>query len=126
MVSLEWAMRASVPLFLGIFMSAAGLVILGLLLYRAAVAANPPGPDEWLAYPAAIIFVLIGVLVAMPVRLARARVVVGALLMTAFAITFDWIAFGPGETPSLGALVGGLLKPGADKTEKADPRSKIG
>ena len=36
------------------------------------------------------------------------------------------IAFGPGETPSLGALVGGLLKPGADKTEKADPRSKIG
>jgi putative membrane protein len=36
------------------------------------------------------------------------------------------IAFGPGETPSLGALVAGLLRPGADKTEKADPRRKIG
>ena len=37
------------------------------------------------------------------------------------------IAFGPGETPSLGALVSGLLlKPGADNTEKADPRRKIG
>jgi putative membrane protein len=39
------------------------------------------------------------------------------------------VDFRPGEAPSLGALVAGLLKPGAagpDKTEEADPRRKIG
>jgi len=36
------------------------------------------------------------------------------------------VGFRTGEAPSLGALVSGLLKPGADRTEEADPRRKIG
>ncbi|MGH7115040.1 MAG: DUF697 domain-containing protein [Stellaceae bacterium] len=36
------------------------------------------------------------------------------------------VGFAPGEAPSLGALVAGLLKPGAARTEEADPRRKIG
>jgi putative membrane protein len=36
------------------------------------------------------------------------------------------VEFRPGEAPSFGALVSGLLKPGGYRTEEADPRREIG
>jgi hypothetical protein len=60
-------------------------------------------------------FLFAGVLVALPREWVRARAVMSALLMTAFAVTFDGVAFGPGERHFSGGFsvgpVGGGFSP---------------
>jgi hypothetical protein len=54
-------------------------------------------------------FFFAGVLMALPAQWARSRSILSALLMTAFAVTFDWIAFGPGERHFSGGFSMGFL-----------------
>jgi hypothetical protein len=43
------------------------------------------------------VFVFAGALVALPARLAAFQLPLTALMATALAVVFDWVAFGPGE-----------------------------
>jgi hypothetical protein len=45
-------------------------------------------------------------MIMLPVRFVRTRTFVGALMVTAFALTVSWIAFGPGERRFAGGLGG--------------------
>jgi hypothetical protein len=53
--------------------------------------------EDFMAVPAGLIFVFLGMLLALPRGFARLEGVLGALLVTSFAATFDWIALGSGE-----------------------------
>jgi hypothetical protein len=54
--------------------------------------------------PIGMAFAFAGLLLAVPTRYGRLRTFAGAVLMTAFALTFDWIAFGPGTREFGGAV----------------------
>src|SRR6185312_2312874 len=59
--------------------------------------------------PAALAFVFAGTLLALPPERKAVTRLFGALLITCFAVTFDWIAFGPGERHFSGGIsLGGL------------------
>jgi hypothetical protein len=55
-----------------------------------------------------MVFVLGGALVALPAGREGLKRVLAAFLMSAFAITFDWIAFGPGERHFSGGISFGI------------------
>jgi hypothetical protein len=64
---------------------------------------------EVAALPMGVAFAAGGAMLALPERLVRTRALVGALLMTAFALAFDWIAFGPGERQFSGGFSSGAF-----------------
>jgi len=101
----------------GLLSGAVGLYVLGMGTWRLFAATHALGPDDFMFAPAGSIFVFAGVQLALPVRCVALRHLFGALLMTAFAITFGWVAFGPGERHFTGSLsVGGAalgIHPGA-------------
>lgn len=84
-----------------------GQVTLGLLLIAAGFAAvaatqlwKPAGKlplDAVAASIAAFGLVFAGATIAAPERRAVLRAWTGALMITAIALLFDWLAFGPGE-----------------------------
>jgi hypothetical protein len=101
----------------GIFCALLGVLVIGLGGYRALAESADPGPDAVLIVPIGLIFIFAGILIALPPGRENLRRFLGALLITAFAMTFDWVAFGPGERNfsggvSLGALTVGLGRPG--------------
>jgi hypothetical protein len=96
---------------LGFISAAIGLVVIGTAVSAAIHATDPFASERLVAVPAGLIFVLGGALVALPPGGTRWQSVLSALLVTSFAVTFDWVAFGPGERKfgggiSLGANVG--------------------
>jgi hypothetical protein len=96
---------------LGFISAAIGLVVIGSAVSAAIHATDPFTGERVIAVPAGLIFVLGGALVALPPGSRRWRGALSALLVTCFAVTFDWVAFGPGERKfgggiSLGANVG--------------------
>jgi hypothetical protein len=96
---------------LGFISAAIGLVVIGTAVSTAIHATDPFTSERLVAVPAGLIFVLGGALVALPAGGTRWQSVLSALLVTCFAVTFDWVAFGPGERKfgggiSLGANVG--------------------
>jgi hypothetical protein len=62
--------------------------------------------------PLGLMFVFAGIVLALPPSYATWRNLVTALLMTCFAITFDWVAFGPGERHFSGSIMGFGFLPG--------------
>ena len=80
---------------------AIGLVVLavgGALGAFGATAILHPAPDlRIVALPAGLVFVFAGALVLLPPRLASLQLPLTALMTTALAVVFDWVAFGPGE-----------------------------
>jgi hypothetical protein len=60
--------------------------------------------EDFMAVPAGLVFVFLGMLLALPERFARFQRVLGALLVTSFAAIFDWIAFGSGERHFISSL----------------------
>jgi hypothetical protein len=53
---------------------------------------------EFAALPVGMVFAFGGALLALPQSFARMRALIAALMLTALALTVDWIAFGPGES----------------------------
>lgn len=96
---------------LGFISAAIGLVVIGSAVSAAIHATDPFTGERLIAVPAGLMFVLGGTLVALPPGSGRWRGALSALLVTCFAVTFDWVAFGPGDRKfgggiSLGANVG--------------------
>jgi hypothetical protein len=89
------------PVF-GLLCGSIGVFMIGFAIFRISTAALPP--DGYMAIPAGLIFVFGGVLIALPTGRVRARRVFAALLVTAFAVCFDWIAFVPGERHFSGGI----------------------
>jgi len=56
---------------------------------------------------ASLAFAFAGAILVVPVRHVRTRASFGALMITAIALLFDWVAFGPGERRFSGGIPGG-------------------
>jgi hypothetical protein len=83
-------------LAVGLFSAATGLMVTGLALDRA-IHADPLTADSLMALPAGLMFVFAGILIGLPPQYERWRSWLATLVVTCFALTFDWVAFGPGE-----------------------------
>jgi len=101
---------------LGVLFAACGVLPIGLGTYSALHATHPLTTADLIFAPIALIFVIGGVLVALPPRDDATHRLLATLLLTFFAATFDWVAFGPGErhfSGSIGLGIGGFgFRPG--------------
>jgi ABC-type branched-subunit amino acid transport system permease subunit len=82
---------------MGLAFVAAGAYPLALGLGLAAAPHGRLHAPLWVAALAGTCFVLVGALLLIPESNSRLRGFVGGVFVTAFASTFDWIAFGPGQ-----------------------------
>ena len=89
--------------YVGVACAAMGLLTLAIGTHATLHAAHATA-DSFIYVPAALIFVFAGVLLALPPERAALTRVFGALLITSFAVTFDWIAFAPGERHFSGGI----------------------
>jgi len=92
----------------GIAVAALGSLEIALGLHSAMVATRPLTPEDFIIVPAGMIFVFAGVLLALSPAQESLKRIFAALLMSAFAITFDSIAFGPGERHFSGGISLGI------------------
>jgi len=96
--------------------AAIGLAVVAAGLYPLAVATGlataRPGSVHaplWVVGLTGACFVLAGTLILIPERQVRLRGFAVGVLVSAFAVIFDWVAFGPGERSFSGSLsFGGL------------------
>lgn len=93
----------------GLAVAALGFLMIGLGLNAALHARHPLTSEDFIGVLAASVFVFGGALLALPPERAGLRKLVGALLMTAFALTLDWIAFGPGPRSFGGGFSSGFF-----------------
>ncbi len=98
-------------LAIGLVTASMGLAIAGVALYRA-LQANLFASDSLMAVPAGLIFVFAGILVGLPPQFAKSRSWLTTLVVTCLAVTFDWVAFGPGERHFTGSAGGIGFIPG--------------
>lgn len=98
--------------YVGAVCAAMGVLTLGIGTH-AAFNLQHAKPDDFMYVPAALGFVFAGALLALPPERKAATRLFGALLITCFAVTFDWIAFGPGERHFSGGISFGGLGIGA-------------
>jgi hypothetical protein len=96
--------------FVSLF-AAMGLLTTGLALYGA-VHADPFTPDSLMGVPAGLMFLFAGILIALPPAYTKWRSLLATLVITCFALTFDWVAFGPGERRFTGSIDGIGFIPG--------------
>lgn len=94
--------------YVGAACAAMGLLTLALGTH-AALNLQHATADDFMYAPAALAFVFAGVLLTLPPERAAMTRLFGVLLITSFAVTFDWIAFGPGERHFSGGIsLGGV------------------
>jgi len=89
---------------LGVVVAAIGLSVAGSGIYGA-IHVEPFNADRLMAVPAGLMFVFAGVLLGLPPD-GKWRNLLATLLVTCFALTFDWVAFGPGEREFTGSIGG--------------------
>jgi len=110
--------RAAVPIdggqygapVVAVVVAAMGLILAGKGVYGA-VNADPLTTDSLMAVPAGLMFVFAGAFVGVPAD-SKWRDLLATLLVTCFALTFDWVAFGPGERQFVGSFAGFGVIPG--------------
>jgi hypothetical protein len=90
---------------IGLLSAGVGLVVAGSGAYRA-IYAGPFAVDNVMGVPAGLMFVFAGILLALPPVQKKWRNLLATLLVTCFAVTFDWVAFGAGERHFSGSLNG--------------------
>jgi len=98
-------------LAVGLGCAAMGLMLVGFTI-NTAVHADPFVADNLMAVPAGLMFVFAGILMALPTEYKQWQTLLATLLMTCFALTFDWVAFGPGERKFSGSIMGFGFIPG--------------
>jgi Protein of unknown function (DUF3592) len=89
----------------GLACAAMGLLLVGIVIHGA-VHADPFTADSLMGVPAGLMFVFAGIFMALPPEYKQWRNLLATLLVTCFALTFDWVAFGPGERKFSGSFVG--------------------
>ncbi len=94
---------------LGLAVAAMGFLVIGLGLYSALHARHALTSEDFIGVFAALIFVLGGALLALPPERAGLQRLLGVLLVTTFALTLDWIAFGPGPRQFRGGISSGII-----------------
>jgi hypothetical protein len=83
---------------LGFAVLAAGLGVLALGFHLLEPKADKLAAGEFAFLPVGATIAFGGALLALPQSLPRARSLVAALMLTALALTADWVAFGPGDS----------------------------
>ena len=83
---------------IGIAVCAMGVSVVALCVYQLGPKANVLAAWEFAALPVGMAFAFGGAFVALPLKFVRARALIAALMVTALALTADWIAFGPGDS----------------------------
>ena len=96
---------------LGFLVGALGLAMTGAAIHGS-VYADPFVADNLIGLPIGLMFLFAGILVGLPSQYIQSRNLLAALLITCFAITFDWVAFGPGERHFTGSIMGFGFIPG--------------
>ena len=96
-------------LALGLCVAALGFLIAGLGLHSALRATHALTSEDFIGVLAAMVFVFGGALLALPPEHAALQRLLGALLVTTFALTLDWIAFGPGPRRFGGGISSGFI-----------------
>lgn len=92
----------------GAIVAALGLLMIGLNLHAALQATHPLTSEDFIGALAAMIFVFGGALLALPPERSGWQMLTGALLVTTFALTLDWVAFGPGTRQFGGGISFGI------------------
>ncbi len=77
---------------------AMGMSVVVLCVYQLALKANVLAAWEFAALPVGMAFAFGGALFALPGSFVRARALIAALMITALALSADWVAFGPGDS----------------------------
>ena len=95
----------------GLVCGAMGVLVIAIGIRSALAAWHPLASQDFVFLPAGLIFVFGGALLALPPGRADLNRLFGALLITAFAVTLDWIAFGPGERRFSGGISLGVYIP---------------
>ena len=83
---------------IGIVVCAVGVGVVALGVYQLGPKANVFAAWEFAALPVGIAFAFGGAFLALPRSFVRTRALIAALMITALALTADWIAFGPGDS----------------------------
>src|SRR5204862_4798467 len=83
---------------IGVAVCAMGVSVVALCVYPLALKANVVGACEFAALPVGMAFAFGGALFALPGSFVRARALTAALMITALAVSADWVAFGPGDS----------------------------
>jgi len=83
---------------IGIAVCAVGVGVVALGVYQLGPKANRLAAWEFVALPVGMAFAFGGAFVALPRSFVRTRALIAALMVTALALTADWIAFGPGDS----------------------------
>jgi hypothetical protein len=92
-------------LAMAVLFGGVGALMTGLAIHSA-LNADPFKADNLMGVPIALMFVFAGILIGLPPQYAKWRSLLAALTMTCFALTFDWVAFGPGERHFTGSMMG--------------------
>ena len=92
-------------LAMAVLFGGVGALMTGLAIHSA-LNADPFRADNLMGVPIALMFVFAGMLIGLPPQHAKWRSLLAKLLMTCFALTFDWVAFGPGERHFTGSFMG--------------------
>ena len=83
---------------IGIAVCAVGVGVVALGVYQLGPKANVFAAWEFAALPVGMAFAFGGAFLALPRKFVRTRALIAALMVTALALTADWIAFGPGDS----------------------------
>jgi hypothetical protein len=92
-------------LAMGLAFAAMGLMLTGFTVYGA-IHADPLTADNLMGVPGGLMFVFAGILLGLPPEYMKWRSLLATLVVTCFALTFDWVAFGPGERKFSGSIMG--------------------
>jgi hypothetical protein len=92
----------------GSLCAAMGILVIGLGFHSAARATHAITSEDFVFLPAGLMFVFGGVMLALPPERAALQRIFATLLVTAFALTLDWVAFGPGERHFTGGISIGI------------------
>jgi hypothetical protein len=83
---------------IGIAVCAVGVGVVALGVYQLGPKANVFAAWEFAVLPVGMAFAFGGAFLALPRSFVRTRALIAALMVTALALTADWIAFGPGDS----------------------------
>jgi len=83
---------------IGLAVCAVGIGVVALGVHQVWPKANKFAAWEFAALPVGMAFAFGGALFALPGSFVRARALIAALMITALALSADWVAFGPGDS----------------------------